>query len=347
MSKTAVPYRGQGTAEIAGPDGVPRIYAFYPVGGRRGMIDAYISVSMPTAVALAEADQQVRNNFLGLTFVALLALGAAWFGGHGVALRRANVELEKRVQERTKELAHEQLLLRMLMENMPDTIYFKDTLSRFIRVNRAQAEVLGLKSPDDAIGKTDADFFTAEHAQAAYADEQRILESGHGLISKTERIRRADGQYRWVTATKVPLRDADGKTVGLVGISRDTTEHEKAERLLHTLIDSLPDLVYIKDTQGRYVLANPTFCAFLGLRTAESIVGKTAFDFYPRDLGERMRADDQAVLEAKVPVLNREEQFIDHRGEKTLVSTSKVPYRDEQGNIVGLVCISRVIAAKR
>ena len=273
--KSAAAYRGQGTAEITGPDGVRRIYAFYPIGGKKGTADVYVSVSMPTDVALADANQQFRRNFLGLTVVSLLALAAAWYGGHGIALREANEQLERRVQERTKELAHEQLLLRMLMDNMPDTIYFKDSQSRFTRINRAQAEVLGLKSPDDAIGKTDADFFTAEHAQAALADERSILETGHGLISKTERIRLADGQFRWVTATKVPLRDADGKLVGLVGISRDITKYERAEQLLHTLIDSLPDLVYVKDARGCYVTDNSSHRTFLGLRTVEDIVGKT------------------------------------------------------------------------
>jgi len=344
---SVAPYRLQGTTEIVDPDGVRRFYAFYPVAGKRGIADAYVSVSIPTAIALDDANQQLAHNLLGLSVVSLLALIAAWFGGHAIVMRKTNDELERRVQERTKELAHEQLLLRMLMDNVPDTIYFKDMQSRFTRINRSQAEVLGLQSPEQAIGKSDADFFTAEHAQAAVADERRILESGHGLISKTERIRRADGQFRWVTATKVPLRDAGGNVVGLVGISRDITEREKAERLLHTLIDSLPDLVYVKDTQGRYVVDNTTHRAFLGLRTAADIVGKTAFEIYPREIAERIRADDQAVLEAKVPLLNREEQFTNHRGEKTLVSTSKVPYRDEQGNIVGLVCISRIISERK
>lgn len=221
--KSVAAYRGRGTAEIVDADGVRRIYAFSPISGKRGTADAYVSLSIPTAIALADADTQQAHNLLGLIVVSLLALAAAWFGGHTIVLGEANDELEQRVQERTKELAHEQLLLRMLMDNMPDTIYFKDAQSRFTRVNRAQAEVLGLQSPDQAVGKSDFDFFTAEHAQAALADERRILESGQGLISKTERIRRADGQFRWVTATKVPLRDAHGTVVGLVGISREVT----------------------------------------------------------------------------------------------------------------------------
>ncbi len=347
LLKSVATYRGRGTGEVADADGVRRIYAFSPIGGKRGKADAYVSVSIPTAIALADANHQLADNFLGLTIVSLLALAAAWFGGHMIVLGKANDELEQRVQERTKELAHEQLLLRMLMDNIPDTIYFKDTQSRFIRINRAQATVLGLPSPDQAIGKSDADFFTAEHAQAALADERRILESGQGLISKTERIRHADGQSRWVTATKVPVRDAHDTVVGLVGISRDVTERMMADHLLPILVDSLPDLVYVIDTQGHYVVDNAAHRNFLGVRTVEQIAGKTAFDFYPRELAERIRADDQAVLEARIPVLNREEQFTNHRGEKTPVSTSKVPYRDEQGKIAGLVCISRIIGERK
>ena len=129
-----------------------------------------------------------------------------------------------------KALAQEQDLLYALMDNIPDTIYFKDPQSRFTRVNRAQAGLLGLQSPDQAIGRTDFDFFEPEHAQTAFADEQRILRSGQALIGKIERIRRADGEFRWVTATKVPVHDARGNVTGLVGISRDVTERVLAEQ---------------------------------------------------------------------------------------------------------------------
>jgi len=167
------------------------------------------------------------------------------------------------------------------------------------------------------------------------------------LISKTERIRRADGSFRWVTATKVPLRDAQGAVAGLVGISRDVTEVVKAERMLHNVVDSLPDLVFVKDTQGRYVVGNASHRAFLGLHTVEDLVGKTAFDLYPRELAERIQADDQAVLDALTPVRERDEQFTNHRGEKIRVSTSKIPYRDEQGKIAGLICVSRIIGERK
>jgi len=347
LIQSVASYRGRGTAEITGADGVSRICAFAPVGGRRGTVDAYVSVSLPTAVALAEANQQLTRNLLAFAVVSLIALAAAWFGGSAFVLGKLNSELEQRVQQRTKELAHEQLLLRMLMDNIPDTIYFKDLQSRFTRINRAQAEVLGVSAPDQAVGKTDADFFTAEHAQAALADERRITESGVGLISKRERVRRADGSFRWMTATKVPLHDPQGTITGLVGISRDVTDVVRAEHLLHDLVESLPELVFVKDTQGHYVLDNATHRTFLGLRTLEEVAGKTAGDFYPRELAQRIEVDDRTVLDAQTPVLEREEQFTNHRGEKVRVLTSKIPYRDEQGKIAGLICISRIIGERK
>ncbi|NJK95169.1 MAG: PAS domain S-box protein [Bacteroidales bacterium] len=123
-------------------------------------------------------------------------------------------------------------LLQALMDNFPYTIYFKDTQSRFTRVNRAQATMLGINDPEEAIGKTDFDYFTLQHAQDAFRDEQRILTMGEQLIGKTERIRNAQGNYIWVSATKIPVRNSEGEITGLVGISIDVTERYLAEQKL-------------------------------------------------------------------------------------------------------------------
>lgn len=117
-------------------------------------------------------------------------------------------------------LAREYDLLRALMNEMPDTIYFKDTESRFTRVNRAQAELLGLADSRQATGKTDADFFTPEFAAEALADEQRILRTGEPLIGKIEEVKLRDGRVRRMSVTKVAIRDPQGAIAGLVGISR-------------------------------------------------------------------------------------------------------------------------------
>jgi sigma-B regulation protein RsbU (phosphoserine phosphatase) len=138
-----------------------------------------------------------------------------------------------------EQLAHERDLLQTLMDNIPDTIYFKDRESRFTRINIAQQKVLGVKTTNDAIGKTDFDFF--EHAREAYADEQRIMQTGEQLIDKQEKIKRADGEYRYVSATKVPIYIKGNEIVGTLGMSRDITDRVKAEKELEIVKEHLEE----------------------------------------------------------------------------------------------------------
>ena len=137
---------------------------------------------------------------------------------------------EKRLAE--DGMARERDLLHALMENIPDLIYFKDASSRFTKINKAHADILGLANPDDAVGKTDSDFFAAEHAKVSYQDEQNIVASGRPMVGKVEWVKRPDGSGIWALATKVPIKNGDGKVVGMVGISKDITERKKAEEAL-------------------------------------------------------------------------------------------------------------------
>jgi PAS domain S-box-containing protein len=136
------------------------------------------------------------------------------------------------VREAMESLNTERELLQALMDNFPYTIYFKDKQSRFTRVNKAQAAILGINDPGEAIGKTDFDYFTRQHALEAFKDEQRILTTGWQLIGKNERIRNAEGKYIWVSATKIPIRNKNGEITGLVGISIDVTEKYLSDKKL-------------------------------------------------------------------------------------------------------------------
>ncbi len=120
-------------------------------------------------------------------------------------------------------------LLKNLMDNMPDAIYFKDGQSRFIMINKACADKHGWESTDVVKGCSDFDVFTKEHAEQAFADEQRIIETGEPLRGIEEKETWPDGSATWVSSTKMPLKNKAGEISGTFGISRDITEHKEAE----------------------------------------------------------------------------------------------------------------------
>jgi PAS domain S-box-containing protein len=129
-------------------------------------------------------------------------------------------------------LALQRTLLRTLMDNLPDYIFVKDAQSRFLLTNAAHLAVLGRKSLEEVVGKTDFAFFPREAAEQYYADEQELVRSGKPLLNRVEQAIGPDEKRQWVLTVKVPVRDAAGAVVGLVGICRDITAFREAEEAL-------------------------------------------------------------------------------------------------------------------
>jgi PAS domain S-box-containing protein len=154
--------------------------------------------------------------------------------GQTAELLEAKEALERELAARTlteAALAHERDLLHALMDNLPDMIYFKDTASRFTRINRAQARLLGAHDPNEVLGKTDFEYQAPELAQHFYDEEQQIVATGVSVLDRVEFNPTADGQPRWFSATKVPILSGSGQVIGIIGLSRDITERHEIERL--------------------------------------------------------------------------------------------------------------------
>jgi PAS domain S-box-containing protein len=121
----------------------------------------------------------------------------------------------------------------------------------------------------------------------------------------------------------------------------------KERNLLRTLIDNVPDGIYIKDKECRKVLVNPVDVRHLGRTSEAEVLGKNDFDIYTKELAEKFYADDQKVIQTGQPVIDREEYIVDENGQKTCLLTTKVPLRDENNQIIGLVGIGRNITKRK
>jgi PAS domain S-box-containing protein len=255
------------------------------------------------------------------------------------------------ITERTRAeeaLAREHALLAMLMDTIPDHIYFKDAESRFIRLNRAHLALFGLSDPSQAVGKTDFDFFAREHAEKARQDEQRIIATGQAIVGAQERLTWLDRPDTWVSTTKMPLRDEHGEIVGTFGISRDITERRSMEERnlrLAALVDSSWDAIVGLDTDRRVTSWNRGAVRIYGY-TPEEAMGQPASVFIPPELRDssaelRERLQRGEFIENYETVRRRKD------GKDIQVSLSLSPIRDTDGAIIGTASIARDITAQK
>ncbi len=194
-----------------------------------------------------------------------------------------DISEQKRIADK---LTSEQNLLVTLLESSPDSIYFKDINSRFIKVNKAFAKKHGFATQELAIGKSDETTFGKQHSTEAYVDEQRIIHTGIPIIGKEEKEDWPDGRTTWASTSKMPLYDADGKISGIFGITRDITESKLAqekikesERLYRSLFESSDDGIFL--TSDEIIIdCNPTVLDIFKC-TREYVVGHSPAEFSP------------------------------------------------------------------
>ncbi len=264
--------------------------------------------------------------------------------------------LEQRVQERTAELslANDQLQRDVEMlhqveafiergkkeweaifDSTSDMIFVVDTDGMVVRCNRHVTEKLNLDFPL-IIGKSLADLVFAGDADELKTGEVGIPSLGGYFDIFSKPIHFSDGINR------------------VIHVFHDVTERKQIENtlseernLLRTLMDNIPDRIYVKDWEGRKTISNRADWVASGGMSMDDVIGKTDFDTYPLEMAARFWADDECVIETGAPILNREEPGRDEKGKPVWVLTTKLPLRDKQGQILGLVGIGRDITDKK
>ncbi len=276
-------------------------------------------------------------------------------------IRQSHDELETRVDERAAELSRERQLLRTLIDNLPDAVYAKDATSRKTMSNRADLKFLGRRTEAEVIGKNDFDFFPKGQAEKYWADDQRVLR-GEPLLNREEFVLDEKGRECWLLTSKLPLRDPDGKIAGLVGIGRNITELKQAEQalrqshnelekrvaertaelaaandMLQLVRDTIPVRLFWKNKDLVYLGCNSLFAKDAGRESPEAVIGETDYTLCWREQAERYRQDDQEVLDSGKPKLNYEEPQTTPDGKQIWLRTSKVPLRDINNRVIGIL----------
>ncbi len=272
--------------------------------------------------------------------LALFVLTGAIISGLCESLHRAQRRILADERQRAEEaLSQERCLLHTLMDNLPDTIYFKDAASRFLRINKALTTSFGLSDPAQALGKTDFDFFTEEHARPAYADEQEILRTGQPVVGKEEKETWLDGRVRWVSTTKMPLRDQDGNLIGTFGVARDITKLKLAEQALREsehrwrcLTESLPQLVWTATPDGACDYFSTQWTQYTGIPEGNLLGWRWLEVLHPDDREPTRHAWMAAALGPGAYDVEYRVRRSD--GVYRWFKTRGVPIRDEAGRIV-------------
>ena len=239
----------------------------------------------------------------------------------------------------------------MFLQSTPDQVYFKDADGRFVKVSAQLARRLGFVSPEDAVGKTDFDAFSEEHAAQALGDERRIIATGQPIIGFEERETFPDGRSAWVSTSKLPLRAADRTVIGTFGISRDITAQRAAEEALadaerrsRTVLELSGDMHARSGTDGRFSYVSPNSEQVLG-RRAEDLLGSEAEEFVHRDDLQLVREASRAVCADGVAEV--EFRVLGDDGRCRWMHVLLRARRDEQGAVSEIVHAVRDISERK
>ncbi|MCE5242202.1 MAG: PAS domain S-box protein [Desulfobacteraceae bacterium] len=257
--------------------------------------------------------------------------------------RRVEKELagqHRQMQETAGQLIQSMNMLQLVIGSIPARVFWKDRDLRYLGCNSLFARDAGLDRPEELLGMNDFDMVWREQAERYRADDRAVLESGVPRVNIVEPQTTPDGSTIWLNTSKVPLRLPGGEIFGILGVYEDITERRKTaealslrESYLTAIIENQPGLLWLKDTEGRYLLMNHALALSCGRRSPEEIVGGTDLDLWPREFAERYRNEDREVM-ARRARLVIEDRILVHGVEKPF-HTCKTPVFTPDGQVLG------------
>lgn len=256
-------------------------------------------------------------------------------------------------------LATERNVLQTLIDSIPDYIFVKDSQSRFVMVNNTVLTGSNLTEKGHFTGKTDFDLFPDEIAKGFYDDEQQVIATGQAIVGKEEAsVHLLTGRQIWFSTTKVPLSDRQGNIVGLIGISRDITEHKRSvddlreqEETLRTIFDVLPVGVSVMNNEGRIIRMNLALEKIFNLSEQALLDGLHVSGTYIHSDGTPISTtelpDMRALIEQET-ILDEEIGIVKEDGTTVWTSVSAAPLPQNQGVVTVTADITeRKLAEKR
>jgi hypothetical protein len=251
-------------------------------------------------------------------------------------------------KEAADQIIQSKLLLRTIIDNLPDAIYMKDAEGKKLIANKADVENCGVDSEEELLGKDDFELFPPEMAQHFWEDDLTVLKKGIPVINREERLTNRSGQTKMLLSSKVPLKDADGNIIGLVGVGRDITREKEAEAesvKLAKAVSQSPVSILITDPKGNIEYVNPKFSEVTGY-SFENVIGKNPRilksghhdKLFYREMWKKLEAGKDWSGE----ILNRKKN-----GELFWESTTISPILDDKGKTLYYVGIKEDITEKK
>lgn len=253
--------------------------------------------------------------------------------------------------------------LESVIRRIPGSVFWKDLKGVYLGCNQHQAWMAGKKSPASIIGKTDYDFWARKEAEAFRKVDKQVIQTGKEITIE-EFVTLANGKQAVYFSTKTPLKDSQGKIIGILGVSLDITKQkelevelktskaqaessaERANFYLESIVKRIPCSVYWKDKNGVYLVCNRYVAEMAGVADVHGIIGKTDYDLPWRAQADKLKKIDNEVIKKGIETTLEENAELAN-GQNAIYLTTKVPVRDENNKIVGILGVSMDITDRK